>query len=234
MVDVVLPVLDEAAAIPWVLGRLPAGYRAIVVDNGSTDGSGAVARRLGAIVVVEPERGFGAACLAGLRAATADLVCFMDCDGSLDPADLPRVAAPVACGALDLCLGARGARPGAWPPHARAANRVLALLLRHRAGVRLRDVGPMRAARREGLVALDLRDRRCGFPLEMVVRAAGAGWRVGEVPVGYRPRVGRSKVTGTVLGTARAVRDMSGVLWRVPRVYSAQPCTQEEWGWRRR
>jgi glycosyltransferase involved in cell wall biosynthesis len=211
-VNVVLPVLDEIAAIAWVLERMPPGYRPIVVDNGSTDGSGARARELGAEVVVEPQRGFGAACQAGLRVAAADLVCFMDCDGSLDPADLPSVVAPILAGALDLCLGARRAAPGAWPGHARAANRVLTGVLRHHQGVHLCDLGPMRAVRREALASLDLRDRRFGWPLEMVVRAGKQGWRIGEVPVGYAPRIGRSKVTGTVRGTVRAVRDMAGVL----------------------
>src|SRR5215218_6642949 len=98
MIDVVLPVLDEADAIPWVLGRMPAGYRPIVVDNGSADGSGAVARTMGAQVVDAPRRGFGAACWAGLTHASADVVCFMDCDGSLDPADLPAVCGPVVRG----------------------------------------------------------------------------------------------------------------------------------------
>ena len=212
MVDVVLPVLDEAAAIPGVLARVPAGYRPIVVDNGSTDGSGAVAERLGARVVVEPRRGFGAACFAGLCAASAEVVCFMDCDGSLDPADLPRVAGPVLAGEADLVLGRRRPERGAWPLHARVANRVLVLELRRRAGVALGDLGPMRAARREDLVGLGLTDRRFGWPLEMVLRASAAGWTVAEVPVVYRARAGRSKVTGTVRGTARAVRDMAAIL----------------------
>lgn len=212
MVDVVLPVLDEAAAIPQVLVRMPAGYRPIVVDNGSTDGSGAAAARFGALVVAEPHRGFGAACYAGLSAATADVVCFMDCDGSLDPAELPRVAGPVLAGEADLVLGRRRAERGAWPVHARVANRVVAAELRRRTGVALGDLGPMRAARRAALVDLGLVDRRSGWPLEMVVRAAAAGWRVAEVPVAYRARTGRSKVTGTVRGTLRAVRDMSAVL----------------------
>jgi glycosyltransferase involved in cell wall biosynthesis len=213
MPDVVLPVLDEVEALPTVLARMPDGYQPIVVDNGSVDGSGDVARRLGAHVIDEPQRGFGAACLAGLRAARSDVVCFMDCDGSLDATDLPRVAVPVSDGAADLVLGAR--RPvgaGAWPLHARASNRVLAWLVRRRAGVRLSDIGPMRAARREDLVALGLTDRRFGWPLEMVLRAAGAGWVILEVPVPYAPRVGRSKVTGTARGTARAVLDMARVM----------------------
>jgi glycosyltransferase involved in cell wall biosynthesis len=212
MPDVILPVLDEAAALPWVLGRIPDGFRPIVVDNGSTDGSAGIARELGALVVVEPVRGFGAACWAGLAAASDPIVCFMDCDGSLDPRDLPAVCAAVADGAAELALGARVAEPGAWPWHARAANRVLAFELRRRAGVSLRDLGPMRAARRLPLLGLGIEDRRSGWPLEMVLRAGAAGWRIVEVPVPYRTRTGRSKVTGTVRGTLRAVRDMAAVL----------------------
>jgi glycosyltransferase involved in cell wall biosynthesis len=212
MPDVILPVLDEAAALPWVLGRMPAGYVPIVADNGSTDGSAEAARDLGAQVVSEPRRGFGAACFAGLAAARADVVCFMDCDGSLDPRDLPLLTARVEAREADLVLGARRAEPGAWPWHARAANAALTAELRRRGGVRLRDLGPMRAARREDLLALGIADRRFGWPLEMVVRAARAGWRIEERPVGYRARTGRSKVTGTVRGTARTVRDMAAVL----------------------
>jgi glycosyltransferase involved in cell wall biosynthesis len=209
MPEVILPVLDERDAIPWVLERLPGGYDPIVVDNGSTDGSGDLAARLGARVVREPQRGFGAACWSGLAAARAEVVCFMDCDASFDPRELPRVAGPVGAGASDLVLGARH---GAWPLHARAANALLAAELRRRTGVPLRDLGPMRAARREPLLALGLRDRRFGLPLEMVLRAAAEGWRIDEVGVTYHPRAGRSKVTGTVRGTARAVRDMAAVL----------------------
>ncbi|MFF3363907.1 glycosyltransferase family 2 protein [Streptomyces misionensis] len=216
-VDVVLPCLDEAKALPWVLGRIPAGWRAIVVDNGSTDGSADLARTLGAQVVHEPRRGFGAACHAGLTAATADVVCFCDCDASLDPALLPAVAGPVLDGAADLVLGRR--RPvtrRAWPLHARLANLELARLVHRRTGLRLHDLGPMRAARRTALLALDLTDRRSGYPLQTVVRAADAGWRVTETDVPYRPRTGRSKVTGTWRGTWQAVRDMRAVLAERP------------------
>jgi glycosyltransferase involved in cell wall biosynthesis len=212
MIDVVLPVLDEAAALPWVLERLPPGYRAVVADNGSTDGSPELARALGAQVVVEPQRGFGAACFAGLRAARSDVVCFMDCDGSLDPADLPLVADPVAAGSVDLMLGARQAGRGAWPVHARIANRVLVFELARRGGPRLVDLGPMRAAGRRALLDLGVADRRFGWPLEMVVRADRAGWAIGEVGVPYHERSGRSKVTGTLRGTLRTVRDMAAVL----------------------
>jgi len=211
-IDVILPVLDELDALPLVLASLPTGYAPLVVDNGSTDGSGALARELGARVVDEPRRGFGAACFTGLQAATADVVCFMDCDGSLDGASLPSVAAPVLEGRADLVLGARDAAPGAWPRRLRVANRYLAHQVRCRTGVALRDLGPMRAVRREALLELGVGDRRFGWPLEMVLRAGTAGWRIEEIPVPYRPRVGTSKVTGTVRGTLRTVRDMQSVL----------------------
>ncbi len=217
MIDVILPVLDEAAAIPQVIRSLPDGFRAIVVDNGSTDNSAAVARDSGALVVHQPARGFGSACYAGLLAAENDIVCFMDCDGSLDGADLPRVTAPVVAGEVDLVLGARVAVRGAWPVHARYANRLLAAELRRRTGLALRDLGPMRAMHREPLLALGIVDRRSGWPLEMVVRAHANGWRITDVDVPYAPRVGRSKVTGTVKGTVTAVRDMGAVLRQVPR-----------------
>lgn len=313
MTDVVLPCLDEAAALPWVLSRIPAGYRAIVADNGSTDGSPEVAAAHGAVVVRAHRRGFGAAVHAGVLAAellaTArrlpagghlptvdgsaprrveyglavvdpvtgdtvtldattvpgnpfgtesrrrsaplgtivpsevpgagpagddplrapdtdgypnaapehddDLLCVLDADGSLDPAQLPLVAGPVLAGAADLVLGRRRpTRRGAWPVHARLGNRVLAGRLHRAAGVPVRDLGPMRAVRRSALLTLGLRDRRFGYPLEMVLRAGRAGWRIAEVDVDYAPRSAgtRSKVTGTLLGTARTVRDMTRVL----------------------
>ena len=211
-VEVVLPVLNEVAALPWVLQRLPSGYAAVVADNGSTDGSAARARELGATVVREPQRGFGAACFAGLSATSAEIVCFLDADGSLDPSELPPLVERVAGGAADLVLGARRAEAGAWPVHARIANRYLARRVRRAGGPPLDDLGPMRVARRQALLALDLRDRRFGWPLEMVVKAVAAGWRIEETPVSYRRREGRSKVTGTFMGTVRTVRDMAAVL----------------------
>ncbi|MFF1292622.1 MULTISPECIES: glycosyltransferase family 2 protein [unclassified Streptomyces] len=212
-VDVVLPCLNEAEALPWVLERIPPGWRALVVDNGSTDGSPRIADALGATVVHEPRRGFGAACHTGLVAATADVVCFCDCDASLDPSLLVPFVEEVLSGEADLVLGRR--RPqgrGAWPPHARAGNLALARMLRRRTGLRLHDLGPLRAARRKPLLDLDLTDRRSGYPLQMVVRAADAGWRITEHDVPYLPRTGASKVTGTWRGTWQAVRDMSRVL----------------------
>jgi glycosyltransferase involved in cell wall biosynthesis len=219
MTDVVLPCLDEAAALPWLLARMPDGYRPIVADNGSTDGSPEVARALGARVVPVPQRGYGAAVHAGIVAADpADgVVCVLDADGSFDPADLPSLAGPVRDGSADLAVGRR--RPttrGAWPAHARLGNAVLARRLRRTTGLPVHDIGPMRAARRTDLLGLGLRDRRFGYPLELLVAAGRAGWRVVEVDVAYRPRAAgtRSKVTGTVRGTARAIRDMSAVLAR--------------------
>jgi glycosyltransferase involved in cell wall biosynthesis len=212
-VDVVFPCLNEAQALPGILSRLPQGYRAIVVDNGSTDDSAVVARAHGAFVVSEPRRGFGSAAHAGLLAASAPFVAFCDADGSMDPADLPRVVDPIAAGDADLVLGRR--RPtarGAWPLHARIANRGLAVLMRRATGLRLHDLGPMRAARPEAMLDLGLLDRRSGYPLETVLRGHAAGWRIVEVDVPYSPRVGRSKVTGTVRGTLTAIGDMSRLL----------------------
>ena len=214
MPDVVLPVLDEREALPWVLERMPPGYDPIVVDNGSTDGSGELAAALGARVVREPD--------AGLRRR---LLRRPDGRAGRDRLlhGLRRVVRPARALARDRpgrrtgpptwCSAPGGPPPGAaWPAHARLANGVLALELRRRAGVRVTDIGPMRAARREALLALGIRDRRFGWPLEMVLRASAAGWRIEEVPVTYLAREGRSKVTGTVRGTVRAVRDMAGVL----------------------
>ncbi|NLU68709.1 glycosyltransferase family 2 protein [Streptomyces sp. HNM0574] len=211
--DLVLPCLNEAAALPWVLERIPEGWRAVVVDNGSDDGSPEIARELGATVVREERRGFGAACHAGLMAAEADLVAFCDCDATLDPRELTRLAEPVRDGAADLVLARR--RPvvrGAWPVHARAGNRALSRMVRRRTGYALHDLGPLRTAWRKALLDLELTDRRSGYPLQMVVRAADAGWRVVERDVDYLPRSGRSKVTGTWRGTWHAVRDMRAVL----------------------
>ena len=217
MSDVVLPCRDEARALPGLLTRMPPGYRPIVVDNGSTDGTAEVARAHGATVVPVSEPGYGAAVHAGIVAAGDGVVCVMDADGSFDPAQLARVADPVRQGTARLAVGRR--RPvarGVWPPHARVANAALAWRLRRTAGLPVHDIGPMRAARRADLLALDLRDRRFGYPLELLIGAGRAGWRIVEVDVDYHPRAAgtRSKVTGTLRGTARAVRDMSAVLAR--------------------
>ena len=214
-IDIVLPCLDEAGALPWVLARIPAGARAIVVDNGSTDGSQQIAESLGAVVVACAQRGYGAACHAGLEAAESEFVAFCDCDASLDPSAARGFADIVGAGEADMVVGRRRARGLSWPLHARLANVVLAAQVRRRTGAKLHDVGPLRVARREALLGLGLTDRRSGYPLETVVRAANAGWRIAQRDVEYHPRVGRSKVTGTLRGTVQAVRDMSAV-WDQP------------------
>jgi glycosyltransferase involved in cell wall biosynthesis len=215
VIDVVLPCLDEAEALPWVLAWIPAGARASVVDNGPTDGSARLAAELGATVVTCHRRGYGAACHAGLLAASSELVAFCDCDCSIDPADLAELAEPVLTRCPDLVVARlRPVRRGCWPAHARLGNRVLAGLVGRRTGVRLRDIGPLRVARREALIALRVQDRRSGYPLETVLRAADAGWRIVQHDVPYLPRAGRSKVTGTLDGTLRAIHDMQAVLDR--------------------
>lgn len=211
-VDLILPCLNEAAALPWVLARIPHGVHPIVVDNGSSDGSAEIARGLGAEVVECSARGYGAACRAGLAAATANFVAFCDCDATLEPSDALRLARVVDSG-VDLVVGRRRATSrGAFPVYARLANWELARRVRRQTGVALRDVGPLRVARREPYVALEIADTRCGYPVETIVRAARAGWCIEGVDVAYRPRLGHSKVTGTVRGTVRAVHDMSAAL----------------------
>lgn len=188
MIDVVLPCLDEAGALPQVLAALPNGYRAIVVDNGSTDGSPEVARRHGATVVDEPRRGYGAAVHTGLEAASSEIVCFLDADGSLDPAELDALVGLVRSGAADLAVGRRvPVTRGVWPWHARAGNALMSLLLRGR-GLDVHDIAPARAVRRHALLALGVTDRAFGYPLELLIRARRAGWRVVELDVSYRAR----------------------------------------------
>lgn len=213
-VEVILPCLNEVQGLRWVLERMPAEMAALVVDNGSHDGSVELAGRFGARVVSASQRGYGSACHTGLLSATAPVVAVMDADASLDPRQLALVVQPIVTGEADLVLGRRQPARGAFPWQLRVANRVLAARIRRRTGVRIRDIGPMRAARREFLIGLELTDRRSGYPAETVVRAADAGARIAEVPVDYLPRRGRSKVTGTPLGVWHAVRDMSAAINR--------------------
>lgn len=216
--DIVLPCLDEAGALPTVLRDLPAGVRAVVADNGSVDGSVELARSLGATVVTARPRGYGSACAAGLAAARAPVVAFADCDASVALADVADLALAVRDGGTDLVTTRRrivgGAGTSGWPAHARVGAWTVARMLGARAGLELHDVGPVRIARTGPLRELGVADRRSGYPVETVLRAARAGWRVSELDLPYRPRLGRSKVTGTLIGTVRAVHDMSRVLAR--------------------
>jgi glycosyltransferase involved in cell wall biosynthesis len=219
-VTVVLPALDEAAALPGALALFPPGVDLLVVDNGSSDDTALVAAAAGVRVVTEPRRGFGAACWAGVQASPdAKVLAFADADGSFDGADLAAVAGPVLRGQADLVVGSRvaGARePGAMTPFAVGANRTLGLICRLLFGVPLSDLGPFRAIRRDTLLALGVRDRGQGWPLEMVGRAGQAGLRVVEVPVRYRPRAGgASKVSGSLRGSLRAAAAMAAVTCRL-------------------
>ena len=219
--DLILPCRDEAAALVDLLPRVPDTFSVIIVDNGSSDGTADVARRLGARVVSEPRPGYGAAVHAGLVAAQSEFLAVMDGDGSMDPADLLPLLDEVASGRATMAVGRR--RPvarGVWPWHARLGNRLVLAVLRRRlgreapAGFTVRDIAPMRVCRREDLVRLDVRDRRFGYPVELLQKASRAGWRITELDVGYHPRARgtRSKVSGSVVGTVRTARDFWKVL----------------------
>ncbi|SPM32992.1 Glycosyltransferase, GT2 family, partial [Mycobacterium rhizamassiliense] len=212
LVTVVLPCLNEAESLPAVLAAIPAGYRALVVDNNSTDDTAAVAARHGAEVVAEPRPGYGAAVHAGVVAATTPIVAVIDADGSMDPAELPRLVAALQQG-VDLVVGRRSPVPGLhWPWVARVGTVVMSWRLRTRHGLPVHDVAPMRVTRREALLNLGVVDRRSGYPLELLVRAAAAGWRVEEFDVSYGPRTGGvSKVSGSLRGSVTAILDF----WKV-------------------
>ena len=211
-IDLIFPCLNEAAALAGVFMLVPAAYRIILVDNGSTDGSADRARALGATVVREIRRGYGSAVHAGLLAATADIVVAMDCDGSLDPRELLPLVADVAAGRADLAVGRRvPVSRASWPWHARTGNRLLAEYLRSRSDLAVTDLAPVRVAARDHLLELDVQDRRSGYPVETLLRAAQAQWRITEHDMSYSPRAAgtRSKVSGSVRGTVAALIDMS-------------------------
>lgn len=213
--DLVLPCRDEGAALTALLPRVPAAYRVIVVDNGSRDDTADVARSLGATVVTESRPGYGAAVHAGLEAATAEYVAFMDGDGSFDPEELAVLLDDVRQGRADLAVGRRRpVRSGIWPWHARAGNALVVAWLRHRIAMPAHDIAPMRVSRRQALLDLGVRDRAFGYPVEMMQRAVAAGWRFAEHDVSYHPRAEgtRSKVSGSVTGTLRTARDFARVL----------------------
>lgn len=213
--DLVLPCRDEGPALATLLPRVPACFETIVVDNGSTDDTAEVAQRLGARVIWQPVPGYGAAVHAGILTARHDFVAVMDGDGSFEPADLLPLLTEVLAGRADLAVGRR--RPvehGVWPTHARVGNAVVLWWLRHRTGLRVHDVAPMRICRRDALLALEVRDRRCGYPVELLQRAHESGWRLAERDVAYHPRAPgtRSKISGSMRGSFLAVRDFAKVL----------------------
>jgi glycosyltransferase involved in cell wall biosynthesis len=210
-VTVVLPCLNEAASLPGVLAAMPDGYRALVVDNNSTDGTADVARRHGAQVVAEQRPGYGSAVHAGVVAATTPIVAVIDADGSLDARELPALVAQLE--GADMVIGRRRAVNGLrWPWHARLGTAAVCWRLRTRYGLPVHDIAPMRVTHREALLALGVTDRRSGYPLELLVRAAQADWRVIERDVAYGPRTGgKSKVSGSMRGSFIAALDF----WRV-------------------
>jgi glycosyltransferase involved in cell wall biosynthesis len=212
-VTVIIPCHNEEASLPYVLQGIPDRFQALVVDNGSTDQTALIGRALGAHVIHEPRLGYGSAVHAGIVAAQTPIVCTIDGDGSLDPEDLTLLLAALDDGA-DLAVGRR--RPterGVLPWHAQAGTTLAAWRLRHRFGICVRDIGPMRASRRDTLLSLLIGDRRSGYPVELLRRAADRGLYVSEVDVTYRPRFGgRSKVSGSVTGSLRAGRDFLAAL----------------------
>ena len=213
--DLVLPCRDEGPALEGLLPRIPSAYHVIVVDNGSTDDTAAVARRLGATLVTEARRGYGAAVHAGLEAATAEYVAFMDGDGSFDPTELAPLLDDVRQGRAEIAVGRRRpAGTGVWPWHARLGNALVVAWLRHRIGMGAHDIAPMRVCRRQALLDLGIEDRGFGYPVELMQRAVAADWRFVEHDVTYHPRAAgtRSKVSGSVSGTLRTARDFARVL----------------------
>lgn len=213
--DLILPCRDEGPALRDLLPRVPDAFSVIVVDNGSRDDTAAVAAALGARVVTEPVPGYGSAIQSGLLAATNTYVAFMDGDGSFDPDELLPMLEQVSSGSADLAVGRR--RPvgrGVWPWHARAGNALIVAWLRRRIRLDAHDIAPMRVCGREALLALDVRDRRFGYPVEMLQKATRAGWRFAESDVAYHPRAEgtKSKVSGSVTGTFRTARDFWKVL----------------------
>ncbi len=229
-VAVVIPTFNEAGSIGQVLDDIPASLVAevLVVDGGSTDGTREIAARAGARVILEPRRGYGRACLTGLgQVSDPDVVVFLDGDYSDRPAELPRLLQPIQEGEADIVLGSRlrgeGLAPGAMPWHQVLGNRLAAVLIRALYRVRLTDLGPFRAARHDVLRALALRQPTYGWAVELPTRGARRGYRVAEVPVSYHPRIGVSKISGTVRGTVGAAWCiLAGIVWNRLRVEPAR------------
>ena len=209
-VSIIIPTCNEAQALRHVLADIPAGLvsEVLVVDSDSSDGTPEIAARMGARVIREPRRGYGQACLTGLaQASSPDVVVFLDGDYSDRPAELPRLLDPITNGRADITLGSRLAAPrtpGSLPWHAVFGNRLAARLIALRFGQQLTDLGPFRAARAEVLRALALEETTYGWAVEMILKGALHGYRILEVPVSYHPRIGQSKISGTVAGTAGA------------------------------
>ena len=221
-VSVIIPTHNETQAIGRVLADLPSDLvtEVIVVDSNSSDGTPEVARKMGARVIEEPRRGYGRACLTGLANANApDVVVFLDGDYSDRPSELPILMAPIVEGRADITLGSRlrsPSNPGALPWHQSFGNHLAAGLIRLLYGVKISDLGPFRAGRADVLRALVLEEATYGWAVEMILKGAIAGYRIAEVPVSYYPRIGTSKISGTVKGTMGAAWF---ILSRIVRYY---------------
>lgn len=218
-VVVVIPALNEERSLPLVLAELPPVGAVVVADNGSTDRTAEVARAAGARVVSAPRRGYGTACLAGIAAARAldpEVLVILDGDHSDYPEELPALVDPILDDRADLVLGdrTRWAEPGALTPQQVWGNRLATALIARRCGHRYRDMGPFRAIRFSSLLALEMEDPTWGWNVEMQMKAVQQGLRVVELPVRYRPRIGHSKISGTVPGVLRAG---AKILWAVHR-----------------
>jgi glycosyltransferase involved in cell wall biosynthesis len=228
-VSVIIPTHNEAQAIGCVLADLPSHVvtEVIVVDSNSTDGTSDIARGMGAQVIQEPRRGYGCACLTGLaNAKNPDVVVFLDGDYSDRPSELPTLLRPIIEGRADITLGSRlssGRSSGALPWHQAFGNRLAAGLIRLLYGVKVSDLGPFRAGRTDVLRALALEETTYGWAVEMILKGAIAGFRIIEVPVSYHPRIGKSKISGTLKGTLGAAWF---ILSRIVRYYFRRRTTE--------
>ena len=222
-IAVIIPALNEEESVDQVLAAIPLETvdEIVVVDGGSTDRTVEIALASGARVVDEPRRGYGLACAVGVSAVQADIVLFLDADGADDPSQIPDLLAPLLSGQADMVLGSRLAgeiAPGAMPWHQRFGNWLAAWLIRRIYGLPLTDLSPFRAVHRRSLLDLEMEEMTYGWPTEMIVKAARRGWRVVEVPVRYRPRLGgRSKISGTVRGTSLATYHILHTVFRYAR-----------------
>ncbi|RPJ20905.1 MAG: glycosyltransferase family 2 protein [Chloroflexi bacterium] len=217
-ISLIIPALNEAESLRLLLDEVPAElvHEVIVVNNGSTDNTAAVAQAAGAVVIHEPRRGYGFACAAGTVAAEGDVLIFLDGDGSFAPGELVHLLTPLAQGEADLVLGSRlRTNDAVMPSHQRFGNLLFAWLLRQRFDLQLTDLGPYRAVRRELLLKLNMQEHTYGWPLEMIIKTARLGNLIVEVPVTYRPRfAGHSKVGGTLRGSILAAFRFFYVLLR--------------------